>query len=425
MSLRPTKRSAGSVRRPGEAVARLRDTLITLLCSALAWCLKPFLSRPDIPARPAGGPDHPRILVIKPCCLGDLLLATPAISSLHAAYPQAPIMLATSAWSRPAVEHNPHLTEILDSGEIGRNGVGGLATYWAFSRKLRSYQFDIAVVLDRSPLVSLLPFLAGVPIRAGLNSHGRGFSLTHPVSVPEDRHEAQLYLDVVSALGCQSRQPPTQFVTTEGDQAWAKEALKEDADWVAVHPGGGVNPGSTLLGKRWPPERYAAIVTRLLQEGFSVVLLGGAQDKMLAETILRAAGQGEAPKKHLLDLVGSTTFGQLGAVLQQCRLFVGNDTGPMHLAVAVDIPVVAVFGPSKPLLYGPFSQQAAVIYHGEECGNCRFRGALVEQCTRNYACMAAAPVEEVWAAVVHLLEHRLSESSVSRSLPPRRADASI
>ena len=403
-------------------MARVRDALITALCTMLARCFRPFRGALDVPPDPA-------ILVLKPCCLGDLLLATPAIAALRASYPSARITLATGAWSRPAVARNPHLSEVLDCGGLGRGGFTGLLGGWRFAWALRRHGFDVAIVLDRSPVASVLPFLAGIPVRAGVDSGGRGFSLTHPVSPSPPRHEAQLYLDVVGALGCRPAGSSLHFTPVEVDQVWAEATLPPKTPWIAVHPGGGVNPGGALLGKRWPVERYVAVVERLLQKGFSVALLGAAQDAPLAEAIgaslsgLRRDTTAE-PQPRLLDLSGSTTFEQLGALLQRCKLFLGGDTGPMHLAAAVGTPVVAIYGPSKPEFYAPYTARGAVVYHGDQCGRCRFRGGLVAGCNSGYACMAAVAVDEVWEAVERMLE-------LAPARPPRpplsahEGDASI
>jgi len=304
----------------------------------------------------------------------------------------------------------------------------------------------VAVVLDRSPLVTFLAFLAGIPVRAGLDSGHRGFSLTHHVATQPERHEAQLYLEVAGAVGAQNSRPSLKYTTSEEGRAWATTILGQDDTWIAVHPGGGVNPGSSLLGKRWPAERYAVIVERLLERGYSVLLLGGADDKPLVAAITAAGASQPQPapdgrrRGRLLDMSGRTSFSQLGALLERCRLFLGNDTGPMHLAVAVGTPVVAVFGPSQPAIYGPFTPDAAVVYHGEQCAACVFQGGLVSRCNNGYACMAAATVQEVWEAVEAMLRktpstglptgqagsgQAPSTASSGRSLPAPEPDATI
>jgi lipopolysaccharide heptosyltransferase II len=362
----------------------VRDLVVTAVSRLLsAW-------RPPAEGPPAL-PRTARVLVIKPCCLGDLLLATPAIAALRKALPHAHLTLATSQWARPAIEGNPDVDAIVAVPPVVRPfHLPGLAV------RLRRGHYDVAVVLDRSPVATLLPWLAGIPVRAGLDAQGRGFSLTHPVSTDPLRHEAALYLDAVRAIIPGAGNPGLRFLPGAGDHDWAEEQLPEGR-WVAVHAGGGVNPGSELTGKRWPLERFQSIVGRLIRAGNRVVLVGSPDDEAAASQISAGAGQG------VLDLTGKTSFSQLGAVLSRCVLFIGNDTGPMHLAVAVGVPVVAVFGPSSPVAYGPWSGRSRVIYHAERCEGCRFRGGLVASCRNGYACTAAATEEEVWAAVRDLL----------------------
>jgi lipopolysaccharide heptosyltransferase II len=325
-----------------------------------------------------------RIVVVKPCCLGDLLLATSAIAALRRALPKAHITVATGAWSRPVVEGSPDINDVVEVPPVVR-GPGALLE---LTRSLWQGRYDAAVMLDRSPLVSLAAFCAGIPVRGGLNSSGRGFSLTHPVSTSPVRHEAELYVEAVRAIAPSAGMPGLRFWPSDEDLQWARQTLGDIA-WVAIHPGGGVNPGSELTGKRWPRERFRAVAERLLKAGVGVAIVGGPGEGM------------DVP--GALDLAGNTSFGQLGALLARCRLFVGNDTGPMHLAVAAGTPVVAIFGPSYPEVYGPRSGKSRVIYHGEHCSRCRFREGLVAQCRNGFACTGAATEEDVWSAIENLL----------------------
>lgn len=356
----------------------LRDTLITAVSAALRW---PFrrASEPPLLVPQA------RLVVVKPCCLGDLLLATPAIAALRRAFPRAHLTVATSEWSRPVFDGSPDADAVIEIPAVVREP----GAFVDLIRRLRRGRYDAAVVLDRSPLVALAAFLAGIQVRAGLDSGGRGFSLTHAVSTSPLRHEAALYVDAVRAIAPHAGMPGLRFSLMDGDQAWAREALGSGGPWVALHPGGGVNPGSELTGKRWAVERFQRIAERLLKTGVGVVVVGGP-------------GEG-VPTPGVLDLTGRTTFGQLAAVLRECRLFVGNDTGPMHLAVATGTPVVAIFGPSSPVVYGPWSAKARVIYHGEHCSRCRFRGGLAAECRNGFACTHAVTEAEVWEAIQNLL----------------------
>ena len=342
---------------------------------------------------PAVGFQPKSIVVIKTCCIGDVLMATPTLSALRQSFPKSTISLVVGSWSRSVVDGNPDVDEIIDCGSIAGGRSVSAVEYFRLVRKLRRRRFECCFVLERSALLTAIPWMAGIPVRVGLDSGGRGFSLTVRVAVPDRRHEADLYLDTVRGIGCEPRQPTLKFVPSAIDQARAEAVLARlgGAPIVAVHPGGGVNPGMSLPAKRWPAERYAAVADRLIARGYSLLLIGDAQDRGVVNVV----------KEHMegiaTDLAGQLTLGELGAVVSRCRLVVANDTGPMHLAVAVGTPVVAIFGPSDPSVYGPYRQDNAVASSGLPCSPC-FRQGRARPCS-DPKCMSSLSVETVWALV--------------------------
>jgi ADP-heptose:LPS heptosyltransferase len=245
----------------------------------------------------------------------------------------------------------------------------------------------------------LLPYLGGVPQRVGLDSQGRGFSLTVGVPVADLKHEAELYLDTVRAVGVEVNDPKLAFYPTEEDRRYVNGILRADpeAPLVIIHPAGGSNPGMFLSAKRWPPQRFAALADCLIQQGGAKVLLvGGPDDGHIAATIKQAM------QEEPWDLTGRLTFGQLGALLERCDVFVGHDTGAMHLAVAVGAPVVAIFGPSDPRIYGPYSENSVALWHDVGCNPCLLHGRWDAAC-RHFRCIEAVTVEEVWRAATAFL----------------------
>ncbi len=404
---------------------------MTWLCRALAWLF-------DL-ARWLGGdaPAPQHILVLKPCCLGDVLMATPLLRTLREGYPDARITFAVGPWSRPALEGNPNINAFLDCGPVG-SGPFRMRDYISLARRLRQGQFDLAIVLERSPVLGLLPFLAGIPRRVGLDSGGRGFA--HTLRVPVDwshpKHEAELYLDCARALGLPVVGRRLEFFPSAADRARAASLL--DGLWprvaeaaterapritvptpdasqphtrhptpdtryplVAIHPGGAANPGMTLLAKRWPPKRFAAIADRLVETlGARIILVGAPSDAQAVDAVRQAM-------RHQPGvLVGKTTIGQLAAIYEHCSLMIGNDSGVMHLAVAVDTPVVAIFGPSDPRVYGPFTAQGIAVRKDADCARrCFAPGrSIAVRCDRR--CIEAVTVDDVWNAVQGVLARR-------------------
>ena len=152
-----------------------------------------------------------------------------------------------------------------------------------------------------------------------------------------------------------------------------------------------------LSAKRWLPQRFAALADRLIKErGAQVLLVGGPDDGPVAAAIT------DGMRQEPCDLTGQLTFGELGALLERCDLFIGNDTGAMHLAVAVGAPVVAIFGPSDPRMYGPYGENSVALWHDVGCNPCLLRGRWDATCSR-FRCIEAVTVEEVWQAVVAFL----------------------
>jgi heptosyltransferase-2/heptosyltransferase-3 len=303
------------------------------------------------------------MVLILPCCIGDVVLATATLAALRRGYPGAHLTWAVGGWSKGAVEHHNLLNDVLDTGTeaLPVRSLGGL---WRFVRQLRAGRFDLAVSLVRSPLMSLAVWLAGIPYRAGLDSAGRGFgyNIRTPVNPDQPRHEAEIYLDVARALrldttGCYANVP-----VREPEQAAVRDWLAHQGmvgAFMVVNPCGGRNPGMVMDSKRWPPEHFAALADRLsVLLGVGVVLLGGPgeHDRQIVahvKTHMRVAA---------LSAVGSLSFWQIAALAKLSRLYIGNDTGLTHLAAAAGGPTVMILGPSDPARYAPFTPRSLALW---------------------------------------------------------------
>jgi len=343
-----------AVSHPAPLAPKRRDRALSRALLTVERVADAVQTLPRLPVAPR------RLVVLKSCCLGDVLEATPLIGVLRRAYPDARLVVGVGRWSRPALRNNPDLDGLLDLEDVGV-GRPHAAAYARVARRLRAGRFDAAIVLDRTPLLTMLPLLAGIPVRAGIDSAGRGFPLNVRVPWTAVEQEAALFLRVGQALGASIEGARLAFAPTPVEEAsvarlW--DAASLDGERVAaLAPGGGQNPGMTLHAKRWPPERYAALADRLHDEhGLHVVLAGSTNDAAVAGEVRRLA---RAP---MADLAGKTDgFGALGALFARCVLFVGNDSGPMHLAAAVGTPVVAIFGPTDPAVYTPFSPRVVAL----------------------------------------------------------------
>jgi lipopolysaccharide heptosyltransferase II len=334
-------------------------------------------------------------------------MTTPLLAVLHRAYPAASISYVAGSWSKVIPEHVPAVTQVIDCGSVGIPGRYTLNDYMKFARVLRTYSFDIAFVLDRSPMLTLLPWLAGIPRSVGPDSLGRGFALTDrmPVSSAPDhlQHQADIYLDLARKLNLPIDDPRMSFVPTEAERQAVKVNGKQaNRLRIAIFPGGGSNPGMELTAKRWPLERYRILTQKLQRElDAEILLIGGPDDVALNAALLDELN---APDQTVIDITGKTTIGELAAQLEQCDLFIGNDSSPMHLAAAVNIPVIAIFGPTSPQEYGPYpldDPRHIALWRNPHGRPCFFLGRM--QSCADCNCMQLVTVDDVWEAVQRLV----------------------
>lgn len=343
-------------------------------------------------------------------------MTTPLLEVIQENYPNVSITYVAGTWSKVIVEHVPTVSTVIDCGTVGIAERYTLRDYVLLALRLRRKHFDLAFVLDRSPMLTLLPWLASVPRRVGPDSLGRGFSLTDRVPVsssPEHlQHQAEIYLDLARALKLVVNHPSMHFVPTEQEQQGLPFTPDTSRLSVAVFIGGGSNPGMELTAKRWPVERYREIVYKLVSErNAQVLLIGGSDDVALNSSLLRDL---DVPPKSVLNLAGKTNFGESAALLQRCVLFIGNDSSPMHLAAAVGIPVIAIFGPTSPQEYGPYpldDPQHIALWRNPKGKPCFFLGKM--QPCMNCTCMQSVTVADVWDAVQRLIPTAHSEEVIN------------
>lgn len=289
-------------------------------------------------------------------------MATATLKALRRGYPNTHITWAIGSWSRQAIENHDLLDDLLDTGPAALP-VKSWRGFWRLVRQLRAGDYDLAVSLVRSPLMSLAVLLSGIPHRAGLDSAGRGFgyNLRAPIDPNTIRHEADIYLDVARALGldttgCYANVPVD-------DSLWPDIADKltdngtDPENFIVINPTGGRNPGMMMDSKRWPPQHFAALADRLATKlQTNIVLLGGPNDDDIVKAV---QAQMSVPAAAL---VGDLNFGQIALLASRARLYLGNDTGLTHLAAATGGPTAMILGPSDPKRYAPFAPNSIALW---------------------------------------------------------------
>src|SRR5438093_2442546 len=335
-----------------------------------------------------------RILVRGTNWIGDAVLTTPALMAIRKGFPQAKIALLVKPAIAELLHHHPAVDEIVLYRDPGPHaGLGGKLT---LARLLRRGRYDLAILLQNAFEAAAITALAGIPNRYGYATDGRWFLLTHRVPLTpkiRHKHQAQYYLELLRPLGIPVEPKPPILQTTPGEDAEAIEHLRAfgvDHKKVLI----GLNPGSVYgTAKRWLPERFAEVADRVAAEHGGVVLIfGGRGEEELGAAI---AGMMTAPT---IVLSGRTTVRRLMALIKQCRLFITNDTGPMHIATAFGVPTVAIFGPTDPVTTSPFGSRHELVRHPVDCSPC-----LLRECPIDHRCMQGISVEMVHAAAMRQL----------------------
>jgi heptosyltransferase-2 len=268
---------------------------------------------------------------------------------------------------------------------------------------LRAERFDAAILFQNAFQAAWLAWRARIPVRLGYARDGRSALLTDAIEVPPRAaygHQAYYYLQLLFRAGLIDKPEPARPLGEAGlglesnERAWAANHLRLlglDGPRFLV----GLNPGAFYGGaKRWLPDRFAALADRLIGALHADVLIfGSPAERPLAEEIARSM-------KHMPTiLAGETTLRQFMALLAQCRLVVTNDSGPMHLAAALGLPLVAIFGSSDERATGPMSTRARVVKHAVPCSPC-----LLRECPIDFRCMTGVTVEDVYRAALELVK---------------------
>lgn len=283
-------------------------------------------------------------------------------------------------------------------GAGGREG--GLAAQLRFLREVRRRRFDAVLDLTDGDRASILAGLSGAPLRIGFNEEHRWRGLLYTTIAPIPPgpvHRVDHDLEALRPLGIQPKGGQPRLYTSLEDDERAVRLLDEAGLAGVGGPLVMFQPGARYWFKAWPAEQFAALADRLSDSFGCRVIIGGSEpERALAEEVRRLA------RSTPTVLAGRTPLLTYATVLKRCRLFVGNDNGPMHMAAALGIPVVALFGPSNPDEWGPRGPEVRVLYKGLDCRRC-----FHPTCERGEeSCMKRISVDEVWAAVESLLGAR-------------------
>ena len=339
-----------------------------------------------------------RILVRSTNWVGDAVMSLPALDALRARFPRAEIVLLAKPsvselyWRHPAVNR-----QIIYKPASEHRGPRGFAK---LVMELRAERFDAALLFPNSFHSAWMAWLARIPLRIGYARDGRGFLLHDPIEPPSPAaygHQVDYYLQLLFRAGLIDKPQAIEEIRlrlTEAEEVWAERRL--DAVGlsgprfpVGLAPGAAFGPA-----KRWLPERFAGLADRLIGAlDADVLIFGSAAERPLAEEIAGAM-------KHTPVIVaGDTSLRQLLALMARCRFMVTNDSGSMHLAAALGVPLVAIFGSTDERVTGPMGTRVRIVKRDVACSPCGRR-----VCPIDFRCMRDISVEEVFRASLEVVK---------------------
>ncbi len=333
-----------------------------------------------------------RILIVQTSFLGDVVLSTPVFAAIRKHFPDAHVAVMVRPESAGILADHPAVDEVLVDDKHGATHGWGT---WRTVRQLRERRFDLVVSLHKSFRTAWMLAAARIPRRLGFRESAGWFLFQRTTRRDKSKHEVERNLAILRCLDLDPRDSVTQpYVACSPVSIERFHALLAEHGIERGRMLIGVAPGSAWATKRWTLEGYAALLRDVQEQLAAVPLLLGAKGDMEYAAAVQHAAGGLA-----INLVGATNLPQLVAAIDQCAVLVSNDSAPLHIAVARDTPVVAIFGPTTPRMgFGPFTQRATVVEKELSCRPCsRHGGATCPIGT--HACMKDIGPDEVLVAL--------------------------
>ena len=378
---------------------------------------------------------YQNILVINLMQIGDLMLTTPVLGALRKAYPAARLtLLADSRW-RDLVECNPHLDACLFMDKKGKDK--GLVNLWRFCRRVREAQFDLVINLHRNERASAVAAFSGArrivgyskPLFAlGFDKTLQNPSIAHHIGwgpggifpphryVPGWEHQVHAHLNVLrETLGIEPFDGGLEMVLSE-ENAQKAEALWQE-HFTAEDKVIALNIGASWETKRWPDSYFAQCADKFIEQGYKIAFFGGPMDWEIVQQCIRQMQYKDSAALHIFT--GKVSLAVLAGLLRRCCLFLTTDSGPMHIGVAMNLPVITMFGASPVPGFYPYDGRSVLLQSPEKCHPCG-----IHKCPKagaeNLACMKNIPVE----AAMHFAEELLAmfNGEPAYKLPPHTGD---
>jgi heptosyltransferase-1 len=352
-----------------------------------------------------------RILLIKLSAVGDVTHTIPVLNKLRRRYPNAQLDWLVTPAIGELLRHHPAIDNVIDfTRDTSASAWSAVTSYARLAAKLRKTRYDLVVDLHGQSRTAILTFATGAPVRIGFDKErpevwansrkvtdsfrkhawygareGAWLAYTHHIPLPTlDVHVIDHYLSVGKLLGFDTGPADFSFRIPQAAHDHI-DALLHQRD-LASKPFAIIAPRGNWETKRWPDEKSADVARHFLQHGYGAVVVGAPRERHVGANIARLA-------PDIVDLTGETSISELAALISRAAVCIAHDSGPMHLAVALGRPVVALFGPSDAVWAGPYHRENAVVRAALSCSPCYLR--RLSRCTHGHACMSDLSTQAV------------------------------
>jgi heptosyltransferase II len=358
--------------------------------------------------------DYKSFLVINPFGIGDVLFSTPLIRNLSEQFPKARIYYLANSKTAPILANHPLIKRVFiyDRDEFvkeqRKSFWKGIKKYLGFIGQIRKEKIQACLDLSLNTPFGLMAMLAGINDRFGLDYKNRGLFLNKKLKIPGfcDRHVVDYYLSLLNLLGKAPRRCCLEVYSDAKSRSWAEDFLKNnhikpDELIIGIAPCGGGAFGKDAYVKRWPEQRFAELIDKLTtQFKAKVFIFAGPDERNQVRKIMENTGSGQAVFEFTDRSLPETV-----ALVEKCRLFIGNDTGPLRFADALGKKVIALFGPVDEKIYGPYpfeGGRTAVLSKNLPCRPCYSKFKL-KLCSNDRKCLTGIEVEEVLQSARRML----------------------
>jgi len=365
--------------------------------------------------------DNKSILIINPFGIGDVLFATSLINNIKQEAKNVSLGFLCGPRSESILKHNPHLDSVIVYNRdylagFKRNIFLYARKYNEFIRKIKQRKFDIALDLSLNTAFGFFCWAAGIKRRIGFDYKKRGRFLTEKIYLNgyKNKHVTEYYAEVLGFLGLKYKKHPFPVYLSDEDEKFGKRFFEENdllgKVVIGISPAGGDSWGEDSYRKHWPQEKFSRLIEKIAKEfSVKIIIFGSKSEAGITDRVIKEVST------SVIKAVGLDILKYL-AVLKRVNLLVCNDGGPLHLAKAMGVKTISIFGPVDPKVYGPYpfdENRDIIIKKNFSCQPC-YNNFRLPECPHGRKCLKDITVEEVFQSAKHLLVNTFAVETPTR-----------